>query len=75
MSECIALRYASGRLEELEFGLPGTNETYFESLNITHAYYDDCLDRFCDSITALEQQVSDQTRPMTRVDLNILCLR
>ena len=59
MSGCVALRYASGRLEELDFGLPGTNETYFESMNITHAY-DNCSDRFCDYGTAVEQQVSKQ---------------
>ena len=57
MTGCVALRFASGFVEELDFGLPGTNETYFELLNVTQSY-NDCTDRFCDYGTAVDQQVS-----------------
>ena len=57
MVGCVALRFASGISEELEFGLPGTNETYFEMLNVTQSF-DDCTGRFCDYGTAVNQQVS-----------------
>ena len=57
MVGCVALRYASGISEELDFGEPGANETYFEMLNITRAY-DDCSGRVCDFGSGGNQQVS-----------------
>lgn len=58
MVGCVALRFASGVTDELEFGLPGTNETYFEMLNITQSF-DDCSGRFCDYGTAVNQQMME----------------
>jgi len=58
MVGCVAVRFASGVVEEVGFGLPGANETYYELLNVTQPF-NDCTDRFCDYGTAINQQMME----------------
>jgi len=58
MVGCVAVKFASGRVEELGFGEPGYNVTAYELNNVTRGF-DDCLGRRCEYGTAVNQQMME----------------
>jgi solute carrier family 12 sodium/potassium/chloride transporter 2 len=59
----VAVRYASGKVEEVGFGLAGVNQTIFDETNVTMGYTD-CLPnenqtRWCDYGIKVNQQMME----------------
>jgi solute carrier family 12 sodium/potassium/chloride transporter 2 len=58
MVGCVSVKYASGRLDEVGFGLPGYNQSVYAELNVTQAF-DDCEGRTCSYGAAVDQQMME----------------